>query len=371
MNALKGELNMKTQTTTKAARRLAGAGALSLVLLAVLVAAPSAVAEADPGLSCRPMCLPEPPALASSPTASMTPEIRPLALSQVAVDGLRDTLTFAAGGSILSVGTTILLSAPDGSSMAFVLTSYINDDASPQVWRLDGTQVSGDDHWESMGSLANVPADGTWQWSILSGFYNSGDDNYDLDPSAFPDVTLSVAGKTARAHFASIFPVDNSPQLWNWHLTPAGGTFQDSRGELGAVVDAVSALVGPLVSTHPRPGPLADPDTVVDPQEDPANARYFKDTPTPPSLPSVRTAANPDGSTTAYLDQDDDGEKDRDEPGVTIPVLPVGGGEGGGGGNEGPMEGCPGWLTGPPSVAAIRSGVDGCDQSGPHPPYLV
>lgn len=190
--------------------------------------------------------------------ASATPQVLPVADATEFVDGSVDTIRFCRGLQ-LTVGTRLELTAPNGLMEGWTMQNAdATGDFSPQVWRLDGTQASGQAGvWvRDVGTdFTNAPADGTWtiDFSIPA--------NYDC-ASSTGFVLLSVQGRSIEFGVRGNFPVGTLPgststwhQTWNWHQ---------------------GSWVEPSTRPTYTPGDLDPPDEAV--QEDPNEARFFSGT---------------------------------------------------------------------------------------------
>ncbi len=149
-----------------------------------------------------------------APLASSAPSIQDPSTATVFVTSA-DTFTFANGQTVQgnSVGTTWTLTAPGGQTMQFTRTSTAASN-TPPVFRLDGSLISGQNHWTATGSLIGAPADGTWQIQLQPTIYVSSDSNGQL--AGRPGPTLTVGGKFIHWGAMTAAPVTWT-QYWNWH----------------------------------------------------------------------------------------------------------------------------------------------------------
>lgn len=199
------------------------------------------------------------------PLASSAPSIQDPSTATVFVT-TADTFTFANGQTVQgsSVGTTWTLTAPGGQTMQFTRTST-GASNTPPVFRLDGSLISGPNHWTATGSLIGAPADGTWQIQLQPTIYVSSDSNGQL--AGRPGPTLTVGGKFIHWGAMTAAPVTWT-QYWNWH---SGASWNEPS-------NVPTECTAPC--TNDTPNEAA--------QEDPNNALFFR-TITGTSTPSAAT----------------------------------------------------------------------------------
>lgn len=168
---------------------------------------------------------------------SAAPQVLPVSSSLVAVTD-SDTITMR-NCSLLTIGFTYTLRAPDGNQMSFACNSTVNG-PDLHVYSLNGTRLSGGE-MSVIGNLVGSPADGTWQLTYsppvgLCGYI----------------LPLMVGGKSWRDTKTELETTTTA--LWNWRNTAANGTFDQFRS--------------PCASAEPRPAVA---------ENDPNNAVFFQD----------------------------------------------------------------------------------------------